>query len=93
MASTHFIIWHKQGEDDGIVLDGFKVAFKGNKEDMWAKYCEFYRKAQKLISLGDAKELKDSDDEDGTMSFSFKRNGNIIKTFFCDRKRAAFLLA
>lgn len=93
MKATHYIVYHKQGEDDGIVLDGFKCMFKGTKEEMIKVYYKYLKKAEKLIRLGDATRLRENADEDGTLSFNFRRNGNIIKLFFCDHKRAAFLLA
>lgn len=93
MASTHFIIYHKQHEDEGIVLDGFKCAYKGDKDDMTRVYREFFNKAKKLVELGQATDLKESYDDDGTLSFKFTRNGIVMKTFLCERKRAAWLLA
>lgn len=91
--NKYYIIWHKQGEDDGIVLDGFKCAYKGTKEEMSAIYRELYQKALKLIDMGQAKDFKEFYDEDLTLWFRFTRNGNIIKTFLCDKKRAAILVA
>lgn len=47
----------------------------------------------KLVELGQATDLKESYDDDGTLSFKFTRNGIVMKTFSCERKRAAWLLA
>lgn len=92
MASTHFIIYQKTPADAGIVLDGFKCAYKGSKEEMTAIYCEYYNKARNLVKMGEATNLKTRVDEDGTDWFKFTHNGIVMKVFLCERKRAAWLL-
>lgn len=93
MASTHFIVYHKQHKDEAIALDGFKCAYKGDKDSMAEIYREFYNKAKRLVVIGQASDFKSKIDEDGTLWFKFTRNGMVMKTFLCERKRAAFLLA
>lgn len=93
MNTKYYIIYQKTGINDGIVLDGFKCAYKGDKEQMAATYREFLAKAKKLVELGDATDFKEYFDADGTLWFKFTRNGKVIKTFLCDRKRASFLTA
>ena len=93
MASTHFIIYQKTPADAGIVLDGFKCAYKGTKSEMAATYRDFYAKAKKLVESGEATGMKEFYDEDGTIWFKFTRNGHVMKTFYCDRKRAQLLIA
>lgn len=95
MNTKYYIIYQKTGINDGIVLDGFKCAYKGNKEQMAATYREFLAKAKHLVELGQATDFKEYYDEDGTLWFKFTRkdNGSVMKTFLCDRKRASFLTA
>lgn len=93
MASTLYIIYQRTDVNEGIVLDGFKCAFKGERSEMAARYREFISKAQRLIELGEATDFKEYYDEDGTLWFRFTRDGKVMKTFLCDRKRAAFLTA
>lgn len=71
MASTHFIIYQKIPVNAGIVLDGFKCAYKGTKEEMAKIYRTYFDKAKSLIKMD---------------------NGIVMKTFLCNRERAAWLL-
>lgn len=52
MASTHFIIYQKIPVNAGIVLDGFKCAYKGTKEEMAKIYRTYFDKAKSLIKNG-----------------------------------------
>lgn len=92
MVSTHFIIYQKTPADAGIVLDGFKCAYKGTKEEMAKIYRTYYDKAKSLIKMGEATDLKGRMDEDGTIWFKFTHNGIVMKIFLCNRERAAWLL-
>lgn len=89
---NYYIIWHKQNANDGIVLDGFKCAFKGSEQEMYIKFKEFYQKAVKLAEMGIASEPRVAFDDDGTMSFRFERDGKLIRTWLCSKHRASMLM-
>ncbi|MCM1223228.1 MAG: hypothetical protein NC548_53125 [Lachnospiraceae bacterium] len=92
MKSTHFVIYHIQGANEGLNLDPNKLAFKGSHDDALAYFTKYHRKAREMAKNGLATKLKDGWTMDGAMWTEFVSGGKKTTFYFADRAQAANLL-
>lgn len=92
MKSTHFVIYHIQGANEGLNLDPNKLAFKGNHDDALEYFKKYDRKAREMAKDGIATAFKYGWTADGAMWTEFVANGKKTTFYFADRAQAANLL-
>lgn len=90
--NRYYIVFKRESANATISIDGYQVAASGTRDEMAKIYREAFGKAKFLVNSGDAKNLKERYDKDGTFYFRVERGGDVMHTYLCDYKVAKGLL-